>query len=67
MSKEIEGGYADKSLIGSQIGAIPSAAVSNQFLTGLNTDGSLTRAQPSMAKYLSPKRKCNARKIRWIS
>lgn len=49
MSKEIEGGYADKSLIGSQIGAIPSAAVSNQFLTGLNTDGSLTRAQPSMA------------------
>lgn len=45
----IYGGYANKSISGNQSGVIPSTAVSNQFVTGVGSDGVISRAHPSMA------------------
>lgn len=43
----IKGGYADKGILGTQSGVVPSTAVSNQYITGIGSDGVITRAQPS--------------------
>ena len=47
MYNGISGGYAGKSITGSQVGVVPSSSVSNQYITGIGSDGVITRAQPS--------------------
>ena len=49
MNNSIFGGYVDRLLAAGSVGIVPSTAVSNQFLTGVGSGGTVTRAQPSTA------------------
>lgn len=54
MTCAIHGGYADRQLVSGSVGVIPTAAVANTVVTGVNSDGSLITGKVESSGTFTP-------------